>query len=92
MVDSLGSCLCGGRVFDISGHTQDRRTTNEDESTPLCQIRMNKLCIFMGMTVFGWIGWWVGGQFGFLTAFIVSGIGSMAGVYIGWRINRDYLG
>lgn len=52
---------------------------------------MNKLCIFIGMTVFGSIGWWLGEKVGFMTAFIASGIGSMAGVYIGWRINRDYL-
>lgn len=52
---------------------------------------MNKLCIFIGMTVCGWLGWWIGEQVGFLTAFIVSGVGSCVGVYIGWRINRDYL-
>ena len=52
---------------------------------------MNKLCIFIGMTVLGWVGWWIGGKIGFMTAFVLSGIGSMAGVYVGWRINRDYL-
>jgi uncharacterized membrane protein SpoIIM required for sporulation len=53
--------------------------------------RMNKICIFIGMMGFGWIGWWAGSQVGFLTAYIVSGVGSMVGAYIGWRINRDYL-
>lgn len=52
---------------------------------------MNKLCIFVGMTVLGWIGWWIGARIGFMTAFILSGIGSILGVYVGWRINRDYL-
>ena len=52
---------------------------------------MSKLCIFIGMTVFGWIGWWIGDQIGFVTAVILSGVGSMIGVYVGWRINRDYL-
>ena len=51
---------------------------------------MNKLLIFIGMTVFSWLGWWLGEQFNFLTAFILSGIGSIVGVYVGWRINRDY--
>jgi hypothetical protein len=51
---------------------------------------MNKLLIFLGMTVFGWIGWWIGDKFGFMTAFILSGLASMVGVYVGWRINRDY--
>ena len=46
----------------------------------------------MGMIVFGWIGWWIGAKFGgFMTAFLVSSIGSIVGVYVGWRINRDYL-
>ena len=53
---------------------------------------MNKLCIFIGVTVFGWLGWWLGAQLGVMTGYVLGGIGSMAGVYIGWRINRDYLG
>jgi hypothetical protein len=44
------------------------------------------------MTVFGAIGWWLGNRFGFVTAYVVSGIGSLLGVYVGWRVNRDYLG
>lgn len=52
---------------------------------------MRKLCIFIGMTVLGWIGWWLGAKVGFVTGFALSGIGSMAGVYVGWRIHRDYL-
>ena len=52
---------------------------------------MNKLCIFLGMTVLGWMGWWIGDQVGFMTGFVLSSIGSVAGVYVGWRINRDYL-
>ena len=51
---------------------------------------MNKLWILIGMTAFSWIGWWLGAQFNILTGFILSGIGSLVGVYVGWRINRDY--
>ena len=51
---------------------------------------MNKLLILIGMTVFSWIGWWAGAQFGFFTGFLLSGLGSLIGVYVGWRINRDY--
>jgi hypothetical protein len=43
------------------------------------------------MIVFGWIGWWIGGKFGFTTALIVSTLASFVGVYVGWRINRYYL-
>lgn len=52
---------------------------------------MNKLCIFIGMTVFSSLGWWLGAHIGIMTAFLLSGIGSMVGVYVGWRINHDYL-
>ena len=53
---------------------------------------MKKLLVFSGMAVFGWIGWWLGSQIGFVTGYVLSGIGSMLGVYAGWRINRDYFG
>jgi hypothetical protein len=52
---------------------------------------MNKLCIFVGMTVLGSIGWWIGNKIGLTTALVLSGVGSLLGVYVGWRINRDYL-
>ena len=39
----------------------------------------------------GWIGWWLGEKVGLVTALVLSGAGSMVGVYIGWRITRDYL-
>ena len=51
---------------------------------------MTKLCIFLGMTLLGWVGWWLGEFVGFTTAFVLSGVGSMIGVYVGWRIARDH--
>ncbi len=55
------------------------------------RIHVNKLCIFVAMTILGWVGWWIGSYIGFMTAYVVSGIGSLIGVYLGWRIHRDYL-
>ncbi|HUT23745.1 MAG TPA: hypothetical protein VM492_05335 [Sumerlaeia bacterium] len=52
---------------------------------------MNAICIFVCMTVLGSIGWWIGSHLGIMTAYTLSGIASLAGVYVGWRINRDYL-
>ena len=52
---------------------------------------MKKLCIIIGMTALSWGGWLVGERFGFMTAFFLSGLGSMLGVYVGWRVYRDYL-
>lgn len=51
-----------------------------------------KLLIFVGLNVFGALGWWAGEQFGLMTAFIASGIGSLFGVYAGWWTARRLLG
>ena len=62
------------------------------DSAAIQLIIMSRLCIYMGMIVFGWIGWWIGSKFGgFMTSLIVSSIAGIIGVYIGWRINNDYL-
>lgn len=52
---------------------------------------MEKLCIFIGVTALGWVGWWIGAKVGIMTAFTLSGVGSILGVYAGWRIHRDFL-
>lgn len=52
---------------------------------------MKKICIIVGWTILGWVGWIVGAKIGFMTAFILSGIGSIAGIYVGFRIYRDFL-
>ena len=52
---------------------------------------MSKLCIFVGMTVLGSAGWWLGEKAGFVASFLLSGVGSILGVYLGWRFWRDYL-
>jgi hypothetical protein len=51
---------------------------------------MRKLLILIGVTLLGWMGWWLGARFGLMTGYILSGIGSMAGAYLGWRLHRDY--
>jgi hypothetical protein len=43
------------------------------------------------MTVLGWVGWWLGAKIGLMAAFVLSGIGSLLGVYLGWRISNDLL-
>jgi len=52
---------------------------------------MNKVCIFVAVVIFGWFGWWLGHRFGLMAAYLLSFVGSLAGVYVGWRISRDYL-
>lgn len=50
-----------------------------------------KLFIFIGMSLGGWIGWWIGDHAGIWTAFLLSSAGSILGVYVGWRIGRNLL-
>lgn len=53
---------------------------------------MNKLCIFVGTSVVGWLGWWLGEVlgFGFGWCFVLSGIGSVVGVWVGWKVARKF--
>jgi hypothetical protein len=53
---------------------------------------VKKLCILVCMTIAGAVGWWLGSRVGIMTAFALSTVGSIAGIYLGWRINRHYLG
>lgn len=50
-----------------------------------------KLCIFVGMSVGSWAGWALGESGGVMTAFLVGGVGSLVGVYLGWRAARALL-
>ena len=55
---------------------------------------MNRLLMFIGMIVGSYLGWWLGDYFelGLMATFLVSTLGSAVGVYVAWRIMRDYLG
>ena len=55
---------------------------------------MNRLLIFIGMILGGYAGWFAGDYMDMrLTGtFLVSSLGSAVGVYVAWRIARDYLG
>ena len=51
---------------------------------------MNKLCIFAGTMIFGVLGSVLAGAFGMdtfsLGSFVLSGLGSVVGVYVGWKV------
>ena len=51
---------------------------------------MEKLLVFLGLSVGGWIGWAVGAPFGLFAAFFLSIVGTGLGLYVGRRIARDY--
>jgi hypothetical protein len=50
-----------------------------------------KLCIFVGINVGGYAGWVLGEPLGLMWAFVLSSVGSLAGVYAGWKVARTYL-
>ena len=55
---------------------------------------MNKLCIFVGTTLGGIGGSLLAGACGLdtfsLGSFLISGVGSIVGVWAGWKIARHY--
>lgn len=53
---------------------------------------MSKLLTFLGATVGGAIGWWLGARVGIMTAFMLSTVGTGVGVYAGRRIAEAVLG
>jgi hypothetical protein len=55
-----------------------------------------KLMIFLGITIFGTLGGWIGalmdhGNWFGGYSIILSGIGSFVGIWVGYRIGTDYL-
>jgi len=51
---------------------------------------MNKLMGFIGATLGSSIGWWLGAKVGLMTAFMVSMIGTGAGIWFGRRAAERY--
>ena len=53
---------------------------------------MVKLCIFAGTTIGSYAFWYLGTVFGleFLWCFVLSGVGSLVGVYAGWKVAQYY--
>ena len=57
---------------------------------------MTKLCIFVGTTVGGILGGLIGTAFGYgmmdMESYALSGVGSIVGVYAGWKVARKLEG
>ena len=51
---------------------------------------MVKLCIFVGTTIGGYACWAIGDVFdlGMGWSFVLSGVGSLVGVWAGWKLGR----
>ena len=55
---------------------------------------MDKLCIFAGTAIFGTLSSLLATLFGMemisLGSFFLSGVGSVVGVYVGWKVAQHY--
>ena len=51
---------------------------------------MSKLFSFLGATIGGYAGWFLGAKIGFTTAFMLSMVGTGVGIYYGRLIARHY--
>jgi hypothetical protein len=49
-------------------------------------MNMKTVIIILCVSLFSWIGWWLGARFGLMAAYLLSFIGSLIGVYGGVRI------
>jgi hypothetical protein len=47
---------------------------------------VSKALAFLGATVGGAVGWWLGASVGTMTAFMLSTVGTGVGVYAGRRL------
>ena len=52
---------------------------------------MQKLLVFLGSMVGGYVGWIVGAPIGIFTAFMLSIVGTGAGVYAARRVAQQML-
>jgi hypothetical protein len=52
---------------------------------------MKKLLIIISISIGGWIGWWIGKYVGTMTAYLLSVVGSAAGLYFGKKIMTDFM-
>ena len=55
---------------------------------------MSRGLIYVGMAIGGYVGWWAGDYIGFglMGCFLVSSVGSFAGVCLAWWVMEEYLG
>ena len=52
---------------------------------------MKRLLDMMGMTIGGWIGWFVGAPAGIFMAFVVGMVGTGLGLYATRKISKQLL-
>jgi hypothetical protein len=67
------------------------RSDRLKKRTPYYRRDMQKLLTMLGMTIGGYVGWLIGAPVGIFTAFILSMVGTAAGVYAARRFAERFL-
>ena len=52
---------------------------------------MKKIILLTSITIFSWLGWAMGARFGLVSAYMLSFVGSLVGVYAGVKLNRNLM-
>ena len=79
------------KQFDFRSSRDYYYTRSSDEKEQ--GTTMDRILMFVGIGVGGYAGWYAGDYFGFglMGAFLLSTVGSFVGLYVAWRVVRDYL-
>ncbi len=51
---------------------------------------MERLLVWIGLAVGGWLGWFLGSMISVVAAIFLSIVGTALGLYIGRRVARDF--
>ncbi len=49
-----------------------------------------KLLMTVSATVFGSLGWWLGGKINIYMALLFSTVGSLVGLYIAYKVGKEF--
>ena len=84
------SLLRAGRGASLNPLAGAGASTPLGAAKPPHRIPVEKLLIFFGLTVGGWLGWAAGEPFGMFAAFVLSIVGTALGLLVGRKIARDF--
>jgi len=52
---------------------------------------MKKVLTIIYISIGGWVGWWIGGHVGIMTAYFLCVFGAAAGLFFGRKLMRIYI-
>ena len=89
-MENFSDTLTSGLQALLQLRRKKSKTRLLSNRNPFYLYGMKKLLIWIGISVGGWLGWWLGAKLGMGWAFSLSAAGSIAGVFVGWKIAQDH--